>query len=176
MTAKWYAPSYYTWDNRNYIPPPASTTRPTSKFALMSRYRQVPLYHFSLDSHRCWKKLLYLNFASTISAEASVALALCYLLNKSRTGFAEWLLFATPCYPLPLITCCRTDGVINILMVYAIHTGSSRRVIYISPSKLVFIRRMIGLLTTSVTCWYRFIDHLNVSCVESWLPSRLPPT
>ncbi|KAJ7035209.1 hypothetical protein C8F04DRAFT_1099429 [Mycena alexandri] len=49
--------------------------------------------------------LMYLNFAAGTSADLSVALALCYLLRRSRTGFA------------------RTDSLIRMLMMYAVNTG-----------------------------------------------------
>ncbi|KAJ7062123.1 hypothetical protein C8F01DRAFT_124886 [Mycena amicta] len=49
--------------------------------------------------------LMYLNFAAGTSSDLSVALALCYLLHKSRTGFKG------------------TDSLIRVLMTYAINTG-----------------------------------------------------
>ncbi|KAJ7803148.1 hypothetical protein B0H14DRAFT_1648799 [Mycena olivaceomarginata] len=49
--------------------------------------------------------LLYLNFAAGTSSDLSVALALCYLLRGSRTGFQ------------------RTDSLIGALMMYTVNTG-----------------------------------------------------
>ncbi|KAF7377972.1 hypothetical protein MSAN_00221100 [Mycena sanguinolenta] len=49
--------------------------------------------------------LMYLNFAAGTSSDLSVALALCYLLHGSRTGFP------------------RTDSLIGVLMVYTVNTG-----------------------------------------------------
>ncbi|KAJ7723669.1 hypothetical protein B0H16DRAFT_1737112 [Mycena metata] len=49
--------------------------------------------------------LMYLNFAAGTAADLSVALALCYLLRGSRTGFE------------------RTDSLIRMLMKYAVNTG-----------------------------------------------------
>ncbi|KAJ7202061.1 hypothetical protein GGX14DRAFT_654667 [Mycena pura] len=50
-------------------------------------------------------KLLFLNFAAGTSSDLSVALALCYLLYGSRTGFQ------------------RTDSLIRTLMLYTVNTG-----------------------------------------------------
>ncbi|KAJ6494053.1 hypothetical protein C8R47DRAFT_1118208 [Mycena vitilis] len=50
-------------------------------------------------------RLMYLNFAAGTSSDLSVALALCYLLRGSRTGFQ------------------RTDSLITVLMMYAVNTG-----------------------------------------------------
>jgi hypothetical protein len=49
--------------------------------------------------------LMYLNFAAGTSSDLSVALALCWLLRSSRTGFQ------------------RTDSLIRVLMMYAVNTG-----------------------------------------------------
>ncbi|KAJ7910499.1 hypothetical protein B0H13DRAFT_1714367 [Mycena leptocephala] len=49
--------------------------------------------------------LMYLNFAAGTSSDLSVALALCYLLRGSRTGFQ------------------RTDSLIRVLMMYTVNTG-----------------------------------------------------
>ncbi|KAF9269730.1 hypothetical protein L218DRAFT_983537 [Marasmius fiardii PR-910] len=49
--------------------------------------------------------LFYVNFAAGTSSDLGVALTLCYLLRKSRTGFA------------------RTDSLIKMLMTYTINTG-----------------------------------------------------
>ncbi|KAF8066978.1 hypothetical protein FPV67DRAFT_1221885 [Lyophyllum atratum] len=49
--------------------------------------------------------LLYLNFAAGTTSDLSVALALSWLLIKSRTGFR------------------RTDTLINVLMMYTVNTG-----------------------------------------------------
>ncbi|KAK0227343.1 hypothetical protein EDD85DRAFT_957958 [Armillaria nabsnona] len=49
--------------------------------------------------------LLYLNFAAGTTSDISVALALCYYLYTSRTGFQ------------------RTDSLITILMAYTVNTG-----------------------------------------------------
>ncbi|KAF7303645.1 hypothetical protein MIND_00593800 [Mycena indigotica] len=49
--------------------------------------------------------LMYLNFAAGTGSDIAVALALCYLLHKSRTGFK------------------RTDSLIRVLMAYTINTG-----------------------------------------------------
>ncbi|KAK0458293.1 uncharacterized protein EV420DRAFT_1544765 [Desarmillaria tabescens] len=49
--------------------------------------------------------LLYLNFAAGTTSDVSVALALCYYLYASRTGFQ------------------RTDSLITILMAYTVNTG-----------------------------------------------------
>jgi len=49
--------------------------------------------------------LMYLNFAAGTSSDLSVALALCYLLRGSRTGFQ------------------RTDSLIRMLMMYTVNTG-----------------------------------------------------
>ncbi|KAF5367765.1 hypothetical protein D9758_009843 [Tetrapyrgos nigripes] len=49
--------------------------------------------------------LMYLNFASGTTSDLSVALVLCFLLGKSRTGFI------------------RTDSLISVLMLYAVNTG-----------------------------------------------------
>ncbi|KAJ6480137.1 hypothetical protein C8R45DRAFT_1154954 [Mycena sanguinolenta] len=49
--------------------------------------------------------LMYLNFAAGTSSDLSVALALCYLLRGSRTGFP------------------RTDSLIGVLIVYTVNTG-----------------------------------------------------
>ncbi|KAL0566129.1 hypothetical protein V5O48_015890 [Marasmius crinis-equi] len=49
--------------------------------------------------------LLYLNFAAGTTSDLSVALVLCYLLRRSRTGFN------------------RTDSLLNALMTYTINTG-----------------------------------------------------
>ncbi|KAK7052511.1 hypothetical protein R3P38DRAFT_2860734 [Favolaschia claudopus] len=48
---------------------------------------------------------MYLDFAAGTSADLSVALALCYLLARSRTGFQ------------------RTDSLIRVLMMYTVNTG-----------------------------------------------------
>ncbi|KAJ7244393.1 hypothetical protein B0H12DRAFT_807807 [Mycena haematopus] len=49
--------------------------------------------------------LMYLNFAAGTSSDLSVAIALCYLLRGSRTGFP------------------RTDSLIGVLIVYTVNTG-----------------------------------------------------
>ncbi|KAF7368780.1 hypothetical protein MVEN_00203100 [Mycena venus] len=49
--------------------------------------------------------LMYLDFAAGTSSDLSVALALCYLLHRSRTGFE------------------RTDSLIGVLIVYTVNTG-----------------------------------------------------
>ncbi|KAJ7649234.1 hypothetical protein B0H17DRAFT_1102534 [Mycena rosella] len=49
--------------------------------------------------------LMFLNFAAGTSSDLSVALALCYLLRGSRTGFQ------------------RTDSLIRVLMMYTVNTG-----------------------------------------------------
>ncbi|ESK91090.1 hypothetical protein Moror_9590 [Moniliophthora roreri MCA 2997] len=49
--------------------------------------------------------LMYLNFAAGTTSDLSVALVLCYLLWKSKTGFT------------------RTDSLIKMLMAYTINTG-----------------------------------------------------
>ncbi|KAJ7595346.1 hypothetical protein C8J56DRAFT_1159863 [Mycena floridula] len=49
--------------------------------------------------------LMYLNFAAGTAADISVALALCYLLHESRTGFKK------------------TDSIIGVLMLYTVNTG-----------------------------------------------------
>jgi len=49
--------------------------------------------------------LMYLNFAAGTSSDLSVALALCWLLRGSRTGFQ------------------RTDSLIRVLMMYTVNTG-----------------------------------------------------
>ncbi|KAF7324971.1 hypothetical protein MKEN_00539500 [Mycena kentingensis (nom. inval.)] len=51
--------------------------------------------------------LFYVNFASGTAADIAVALALCYMLYTSRTGFER----------------CRTDSLIRVLMTYTINTG-----------------------------------------------------
>jgi len=49
--------------------------------------------------------LMYLSFAAGTGSDISVAICLCYLLHKSRTGFAK------------------TDTIINVLMQYTVNTG-----------------------------------------------------
>lgn len=49
--------------------------------------------------------LMYLNFASGTTSDLSVALVLCFLLRRSRTGFS------------------RTDSLISVLMLYTVNTG-----------------------------------------------------
>ncbi|KAK0489890.1 hypothetical protein EDD18DRAFT_1187348 [Armillaria luteobubalina] len=62
--------------------------------------------------------LLYLNFAAGTTSDLSVALALCYYLYTSRTGFQ------------------RTDSLINILMAYTVNTGL-----------VVAVDAMLGIVT-----------------------------
>ncbi|KAF8629508.1 hypothetical protein AX17_005634 [Amanita inopinata Kibby_2008] len=50
-------------------------------------------------------KYMYLNFSSATASDLSLALALCYLLYHSRTGFRK------------------TDSLIKILMLYTVNTG-----------------------------------------------------
>ncbi|CAL1710996.1 unnamed protein product [Somion occarium] len=49
--------------------------------------------------------LLYLDFAAVFSADASIAVSLCYYLRVNRTGVRK------------------TDSLINILMLYTVNTG-----------------------------------------------------
>ncbi|KAJ7148773.1 hypothetical protein C8R43DRAFT_1008707 [Mycena crocata] len=49
--------------------------------------------------------LMYLNFAAGTGSDLSVALAMCYLLRGSKTGFR------------------RTDSLISVLMMYTVNTG-----------------------------------------------------
>lgn len=49
--------------------------------------------------------LMYLSFAAGTGSDVSVAICLCYLLHKSRTGFRK------------------TDTIINVLMQYTVNTG-----------------------------------------------------
>ncbi|KAF8880649.1 hypothetical protein BD779DRAFT_1070671 [Infundibulicybe gibba] len=49
--------------------------------------------------------LMYLNFAAGTASDLSVAVTLCYLLRRSRTGFI------------------RTDSLIKVLMMYSVNTG-----------------------------------------------------
>lgn len=73
--------------------------------------------------------LMYLNFAAGTSSDLSVALVLCYLLRRSRTGFQQ------------------TDSLITILMVYTVNTGllvaldaSAGLITYIvMPHNLIFL-------------------------------------
>jgi hypothetical protein len=58
--------------------------------------------YFELDA---LSSLMYLNFAAGTSSDLSVALALCYLLRGSKTGFD------------------RTDSLIRVLMMYTVNTG-----------------------------------------------------
>ncbi|TFK66415.1 hypothetical protein BDN72DRAFT_148293 [Pluteus cervinus] len=50
-------------------------------------------------------KLACLNFATVTLTGLSIAISLCYLLHRSRTGFL------------------RTDSTIRVLMVYTVNTG-----------------------------------------------------
>ncbi|KAJ6555146.1 hypothetical protein DFH09DRAFT_1262455 [Mycena vulgaris] len=79
-------------------------------------YRPLPLFvvltivcsRFSMKSYQeldSLSSLMYLNFAAGTSSDLSVALALCYLLRGSRTGFQ------------------RTDSLIRVLMMYTVNTG-----------------------------------------------------
>ncbi|KAK7458146.1 hypothetical protein VKT23_010054 [Stygiomarasmius scandens] len=62
--------------------------------------------------------LMYLNFASGTTSDLSVALVLCFLLHRSRTGFTK------------------TDSLISILMLYTVNTGL-----------LVALDAFLGLIT-----------------------------
>ncbi|KAK0200112.1 hypothetical protein DFS33DRAFT_1267876 [Desarmillaria ectypa] len=68
-------------------------------------------YELYRGNHMVWvtqsavSSLLYLNFAAGTTSDVSVALALCYYLYTSRTGFQ------------------RTDSLIAILMAYTVNTG-----------------------------------------------------
>ncbi|SJL12645.1 uncharacterized protein ARMOST_16074 [Armillaria ostoyae] len=65
-------------------------------------------YRFGISSYLeldTLSSLLYLNFAAGTTSDVSVALALCYYLYTSRTGFQ------------------RTDSLITILMAYTVNTG-----------------------------------------------------
>jgi len=73
--------------------------------------------------------LMYLNFAAGTSADLCVALVLCYLLRRSRTGFQQ------------------TDSLIYVLMLYTVNTGllvafdaSAGLITYIvMPNNLIFL-------------------------------------
>lgn len=73
--------------------------------------------------------LMYLTFAVGTSSDLSLALALCYLLNRSRTGFRK------------------TDSLIKVLMFYTVNTGmivaldaSLGMIMYIvMPNNLIFL-------------------------------------
>ncbi|KAF7424979.1 hypothetical protein PC9H_010290 [Pleurotus ostreatus] len=62
--------------------------------------------------------LFYINFAAGTISDGSVAIALCYYLYKSRTGFT------------------RTDSLIRVLMLYIVNTGL-----------IVFLDATLGMIT-----------------------------
>lgn len=62
-------------------------------------------FGLSLNGFSSLSTLLYLNSAASLTADAAVALSLCYFLYKSRTGWAK------------------TDSLITVLMLFSINTG-----------------------------------------------------
>ncbi|KAF9497033.1 hypothetical protein BDN71DRAFT_1505266 [Pleurotus eryngii] len=62
--------------------------------------------------------LFYINFAAGTISDGSVAIALCYYLHKSRTGFTK------------------TDSLIRVLMLYTVNTGL-----------IVFLDATLGMIT-----------------------------
>ncbi|KAJ7171124.1 hypothetical protein C8R46DRAFT_948188 [Mycena filopes] len=65
--------------------------------------------------------MMYLNFASGTAADLSVALSLCYLLRRSRTGFARFVSSIHVSGSNQVQN--RTDSLIHVLMMYAVNTG-----------------------------------------------------
>lgn len=99
---------------------------------------------------------MYLEFVSQFAGEVLVALALCYLLHRSRTGIRRSVVL--PCSIDPKLTfeMHRTDSMINVLIAYVVNTGLSRCMLCtVSVSELVsrFIDS-VSLATDSATCAY----------------------
>ncbi|EMD36551.1 hypothetical protein CERSUDRAFT_84724 [Gelatoporia subvermispora B] len=88
----------------------------------------VKAFGLALDGFSSLSTLLYLNSAASLTADAAVALALCYFLYRSRTGWE------------------RTDSLIAVLMLFSINTGlltvldalASLITFAIMPSNLIF--------------------------------------
>ncbi|KAF5381703.1 hypothetical protein D9615_005604 [Tricholomella constricta] len=83
--------------------------------------------------------LLYLNFAAGTTSDLSVALALSWLLIKSRTGFRRYSHLPTDDQSELTEGTKRTDSLINILMAYAVNTGL-----------IVAIDAALGMITYAV--------------------------
>ncbi|KAJ6629354.1 hypothetical protein B0H10DRAFT_1986780, partial [Mycena sp. CBHHK59/15] len=80
----------------------------TLDFAACAFDLDLSLCRFGIESFLDLDRLsvlMYLNFAAGTSSDLSVALALCHLLRRSRTGFR------------------RTDSLIRVLMMYTVNTG-----------------------------------------------------
>ncbi|TFK64553.1 hypothetical protein BDN72DRAFT_261893 [Pluteus cervinus] len=68
----------------------------------------ITIRAFRMDTFMGLKDLsnfMYFNFAAATLTDLSIAVSLCYLLHKSRTGFM------------------RTDSLISVLIMYAVNTG-----------------------------------------------------
>jgi len=80
----------------------------------------------SLDLTDKSQRILYLSFALGILSESSVAVSLCWILHKAKTGFRrhepDFFCFDKS---ISLNSCetYRTDSLIRILMVYVVNTG-----------------------------------------------------
>jgi hypothetical protein len=66
---------------------------------------------------------MYLNFAAGTSSDLSVALALCYLLRGSRTGFQRFVDASHDFQTMIQNILLRTDSLIRVLMMYTVNTG-----------------------------------------------------
>ncbi|KAJ7080612.1 hypothetical protein B0H15DRAFT_856553 [Mycena belliarum] len=101
--------------------------------------------YMQLDS---LSSLMYLNFAAGTSSDLSVALALCYLLRGSRTGFQ------------------RTDSLIRVLMLYTVNTGlivaldaSAGMLTYIfMPHNFIFLGFYLLLSKLYLNCYLAILN------------------
>lgn len=68
---------------------------------------------------------MYLNFAAGTLSDLSVAIALCVLLFRARTGFRKYTnsIIQTGCIDSNTIILTRTDSLIKSLVAYTVNTG-----------------------------------------------------
>jgi len=110
----------------------------------------VKAFHTTFLGLKKLDPLVYVEFASGFAGDAMVALSLCYLLHKSRTGFG------------------RTESVINVLMAYVVNTGLLTAVTS-SVSLILFATQQNNLIYVAV---YLQLSKLYVNAYLAMLNGR----
>ena len=66
---------------------------------------------------------MYSAFATGVTGDVTIAASLCYFLAKCQTGIRRYVL----CSLGEMLVCaqhlCRTDSIVQLLMMYSVNTG-----------------------------------------------------
>ena len=78
--------------------------------------------------------LLYSSLGAGVIADCLIAISLCVWLLRIRTGFKRYKFLATVSEVVYSRSQCRTDSLLNVLMLYSINTGMVTRYVSIQQS------------------------------------------